>query len=218
MASNGLKRLILPVLMAAALVACSGSEPPATPVAAEGGGDAPAPGARALSIPNVGGSDENSGHNHGGPLVWDVPDSWTQVQPSSNMRYAQYSVSGSGGDGECVVFYFGPGQGGDPVANAQRWAGQFSQPDGSSSMDKMAMQDIEGSSLRLRLVEVTGTYEGGMGMGTAPAAVQPGWMLLGGIADGPDAPWFFKFTGPQATLEENREAFIGLMRSIRQEI
>ena len=29
------------------------------------------------------------------------------------MRRAQYRISGSGGDAECVVFYFGPGQGGD---------------------------------------------------------------------------------------------------------
>ncbi|NIM60930.1 MAG: hypothetical protein GTO30_04535, partial [Acidobacteria bacterium] len=104
------------------------------------------------------------------------------------------------------------------VANAERWAGQFSQPDGSNSLDKLKMQAIEGGSLQLSLVEVTGTYQGGMSTGVAPAEPEADWMLLGGIAIGPDAPWFFKFTGPRETLEENREAFVAMLRSIRQEI
>jgi hypothetical protein len=195
------------------LAACGGV--PATPQAPVETAAPDASGARTLSIPTVGGK---TSVTHHGPLKWDLPSAWTESPPSSNMRLAQYSVPGSGGNGECVVFYFGPGQGGDPLANAQRWAGQFSQPDGSNPLDKMTMQKIDGGSLALSLVEVTGTYEGGMSTGTTPAKSEPGWMLLGGIATGPDAPWFFKMTGPQATIEENREAFVGMLRSIRQEI
>jgi hypothetical protein len=40
-------------------------------------------------------------------------------------------------------------------------------------------------------------------------------MLLGAIAEGPDAPWFFKFTGPEATVRAQRQAFVGMMRSLR---
>jgi hypothetical protein len=47
-----------------------------------------------------------------------------------------------------------------------------------------------------------------------PAEEQPGAMLLGGIAVGPDAPWFFKFTGPEALLREQRPAFQRMMESI----
>jgi hypothetical protein len=39
-------------------------------------------------------------------------------------------------------------------------------------------------------------------------------MLLGGIAHGPDAPWFFKFTGPEATVREKRDDLLSLLRSI----
>jgi hypothetical protein len=151
-------------------------------------------------------------------MVWNVPTTWKTVTPSNTMRHAQYEVTGSAGNGECVVFYFGPGQGGDPMANARRWAGQFTQPDGGRSEDEMSITEIEGGSLSVQLVEVQGTYDGGMSMGRAAPQPQPGWKLLGGIAEGPDAPWFFKFTGPQATVEENREAFVTLLRSIRQEI
>jgi hypothetical protein len=55
-------------------------------------------------------------------VVWDVPEGWTAVPPASSMRKAQYRVPGPGGDGECIVFFFGVGQGGDPMANAVRWA------------------------------------------------------------------------------------------------
>ena len=204
---------ILLVALWIALVGCS-NEPAAPPLADDMNVPAPS-GARTLSVPTVGASTKSTEH---GPLKWDLPAAWTETPPSSNMRLAQYTVPGSGGDGECVVFYFGPGQGGDPLSNAQRWAGQFSQPDGSNSLDKMTMQPLEGGTLELSLVEVTGTYEGGMTMGPEPATPETGWMLLGGIASGPDAPWFFKLTGPQATLEENRQAFVDLLRSIRQEI
>ena len=133
------------------------------------------------------------------------------------MRIAQYEVAGSAGTAECAVFYFGPGQGGDPLSNAQRWARQFTQPDGSDPLDRMKMSDVDGGSLPLQMVEVTGIYDGGMAMGTAPPEQKPDYMLLGGIAQGPDAPWFFKFTGPQATVEENRDKFVALLRSIHQE-
>jgi hypothetical protein len=40
-------------------------------------------------------------------------------------------------------------------------------------------------------------------------------MLLGAIARGPDANWFFKATGPRATMEANRAAFEAMVNSIR---
>ena len=43
-----------------------------------------------------------------------------------------------------------------------------------------------------------------------------GSVLLGAIADGPDAKWFFRATGPQATLEAQRAAFDRMIRSIKR--
>ena len=150
-----------------------------------------------------------------GPLTWDVPAGWVEEQPASSMRRAQYRVPCSAGDGECVVFYFGAGQGGDPASNAARWAGQFRQPDGSSSVDSMQMSQLEGTQVPVQIVEVTGTYDGGMTMTDVPAEQMANHMLLGGIALGTDAPWFFKFTGPETTVRTQRESFVGMMESIR---
>jgi hypothetical protein len=130
------------------------------------------------------------------------------------MRKAQYRVPGPGGDAECVVFYFGPGQGGDPMSNAQRWIGQFKRPDGSPATDAAKTSTMAVGNMSVLLVEVVGTYSGGMTMGMEPAQEKPGSMLLGAIAEGPDANWFFKLTGPEATVRAQHEAFAGMLRSL----
>src|SRR5262249_45098945 len=64
----------------------------------------------------------------GADLAWTAPDAWPTVPPTSSMRKAQYRIpkaAGDAEDGECAVFYFGAGQGGDVKANVDRWAGQF---------------------------------------------------------------------------------------------
>jgi hypothetical protein len=41
-------------------------------------------------------------------------------------------------------------------------------------------------------------------------------MLLGAIAEGPDARWYFRATGPRATLAAQRAAFEAMIQSIRR--
>ena len=145
-----------------------------------------------------------------------MPAGWTSEAPSSPMRRAQYKVPGPGGDGECVVFYFGPGQGGDPMSNAQRWAGQFKQPDGRGSSEVLKTSTVQVGDLRVLLVEVGGVYSGGMTLSAEPPREMPNFMLLGAIAEGPDANWFFKVTGPEATLRAQRSAFEGMVKSLKR--
>jgi len=148
-------------------------------------------------------------------LTWALPSGWTEETPSSSMRRAQYRIPGPGGPAECVVFYFGPGQGGDAKSNAARWASQFHRADGSPVGDALKTREIKVGDIAVVLVEVMGTYAGGMGSGPA-GPERPNYMLLGAIAQGPDANWFFRATGPRATLEAQRAAFDGLIRSLRR--
>ncbi len=150
----------------------------------------------------------------GRALLWTSPPGWTVETPSTPMRRAQYRIPGPGGPGECVVFYFGPGQGGDAKTNAARWASQFRRPDGSAVGNALTTREIKVGKIVVVLVEVTGTYVGGMGGGPAGPA-RPDYMLLGAVAEGPDAPWFFRATGPRATLETQRAAFDQMIRSIK---
>jgi hypothetical protein len=144
-------------------------------------------------------------------MTWTVPAGWIEVPPTSNMRRAQYRVPGSAGDGEGVVFYFGPNQGGDPESNAARWASQFRQPDGSDSMAVLKTEQIDVGGIPVLLVEVSGTYSNLM----VSDEEMPGHRLLGAIAQGPDANWFFKLTGPEATIDEQRASFDALVQSLR---
>jgi hypothetical protein len=145
-------------------------------------------------------------------LLWDLPAGWIEEAPSSNIRRAQYRAPGEAGDAECVVFYFGPGTGGDPLSNAARWAGQFSQPDGRPSEQVMQTREISVGDLRVVLVEISGNYRNPM---VADSEIADA-MLLGAIARGPDANWFFKLTGPEETVRAQRESFESMIRSLRR--
>src|SRR6185295_19435285 len=146
-------------------------------------------------------------------LAWSTPASWIEETPSSSMRRNQYRIPGPGGDAELAVFYFGPGQGGDAMANAERWADQFTLPGGGSGRSAFQTEKLVAGGMAVLLVEVAGTYSGGMG---APSGKKAGYRLLGAIAEGPDANWFFKLTGPDATVEAERAAFRRLVASLHK--
>jgi len=152
-----------------------------------------------------------------GMLTWDTPATWTQEQPSNAMRMAQYRVPAAGGDagdGECVVFYFGPGQGGDAPSNVARWMSMFTMPEGGPVEGKVSEQKL-GDKLVTR-IEAAGTYQPtAMMMGGPPPAKQPGSMMLGAIVPGADANWFFRCIGPQKTIAANRAAFDGFIASLK---
>jgi hypothetical protein len=148
-------------------------------------------------------------------LTWTTPSGWTAETPASTMRRAQYRIPGAAGPGECAVFYFGPGEGGDAQANAKRWAAQFRRPDGSPIGDAFKTREIKVGDIPVLMVEVTGTYVGGMG-GTPSGPERANQMLLGAVAKGPDANWFFRATGPKATMEAQRQAFEGMIRSLKR--
>jgi hypothetical protein len=132
------------------------------------------------------------------------------------MRRAQYRIPGAGGPGECAVFYFGAGQGGDAQSNAARWADQFRRPDGSAIGDAVKPRQIKVDGISVLMVEVAGTYVGGMG-GTPAASQRPDQMLLGAIAEGPQANWFFRAVGPRATMEAQRTTFETMIRSLKRD-
>jgi hypothetical protein len=161
-------------------------------------------------IPNVA-----PGGEGGKAIVWTVPAGWKAEPPANPTRRAQYRVPGPGGDGECVVFYFGPGQGGDPASNAERWASQFEQPGGKPAAAAMRTRNLKVGEMKVLIVETTGTYLAG-GMMGGPVERKPGWALLGAIVEGPDANWFFKLTGPKTSLDSQRATFEGMVKSLKR--
>jgi len=151
-----------------------------------------------------------------GPIKAKVPAEWIEQTPSSSMRKAQYAlpkVAGDGEDGELAVFYFGLGQGGSVEANIERWIGQISQPDGSSSKGKAKTNKKEIGGMPITLVDVSGTYSAGM-MSNAPP--RQGYRMLAAVAETTEGPWFFKLTGPEKTIAKWSNSFDQFIGSFNQ--
>lgn len=143
-------------------------------------------------------------------IAFDLPAGWQKEPPSSSMRLAQAAIPGAAGAGQLVVFYFGPGGGGGVEDNLQRWIDQIA-AEGRSEPQRGTLQ---ANGLQVTWLDVSGTLMPS-GMGTGPTEPVPGSRLLGAVVEGPGGPWFFKATGPAATLAEQREGFLQVLRSAR---
>ncbi len=151
-----------------------------------------------------------------GGIKWNAPAAW-KAQAQRPMRAATYTVpkaSGDSEDGECAVFYFGPGQGGGVDANIKRWIGQFDAPAGGPA-DKLAKTTkATVGGFPVTRIDLTGTYKTSAGPMMQSTGSKPGYRLLGAIVEGPEGAVFFKFTGPAKTVAANQAAFETLIKSV----
>lgn len=150
-------------------------------------------------------------------LQWTAPAGWKAEGPRP-MRAATYSIALAAGDqgiAECVVNYFGPGQGGGTEANVERWKGQVLGADGKPAAAKVTKRTVRG--VPITIVDASGTYTGMGGPMMGGAKPVPGYRLLGAIAEGPGGNVFFKLTGPAKTIGAQEKQFEQLISSIQPE-
>jgi hypothetical protein len=139
-------------------------------------------------------------------VEWVDPPEWKKVTPSSGMRLASYEIPPAKGDkvpGELNVFVLG----GSVDANLKRWLDEFTAFD-----DKTVVRsDRTVNDLAQAVVELPkGTFSGGM----ATTKATENYGLLGAIISTPsEAKYFFKLTGPSATVKAAREPFYRLLDS-----
>jgi len=153
----------------------------------------------------------------GNVLSFLVPEDWKSVPAKSSMRLLQIALPGTSGpdsDGELSVFYFGPSAG-TVQMNINRWIGQFSQPDGSSSKDKAKTEEIEGKHHSSTLLDLSGTMAPSTMPGMPAQAEKTNYRLLAAIVKTPAGPWFVKATGPEETMAHWREEFVAMIKSSR---
>jgi hypothetical protein len=123
------------------------------------------------------------------------------------MRIATYRVPKAPEDaegGEATVSRVG----GTPEANIARWIGQFQ----SHGPEKRTESVVRG--LQVHVVEVEGTFLSGSMMAGSAGTPKPGWMLLGAVIEAAGTPYFFKVTGPKATISAARTSFDAWIASI----
>lgn len=144
-------------------------------------------------------------------IQWTVPATWSTGEERP-MRLTTYIVPAAAGaePGECGVFFFGTGQGGDVNSNIQRWIGQFE----DASSPQQGSQTVNG--IKITTVSVSGTYLAPGGPMMQSQGKKPNYRLLGAIAEAPDGPVFFKTVGPAATIAAAEQDFNSLVNSIQK--
>lgn len=145
---------------------------------------------------------------------WTAPPGWKNTG-STQMRAATYAVPAAPGDthpAECVVYFFGAGQGGPVDLNIQRWQEQFTDASGKPAPGRVSHPVING--MKATTLDASGSYSGlGGPMGSARPV--PGYRVLAAIVEGPGGNIFVKFTGPQPTVAAQQGAFAQMLASFK---
>ena len=198
---------LLPILLLTA--ACSSEPAPAPAPPADAAGQPAAPPADAGQFAPVTSRSPAGGTPIAAPgAIFTLPAGWISEPPSSSMRLAQARIPGAAGEGQLTVFYFGAGGGGGLESNLSRWIGQVEIDAGTQP----SRESFDSGGFRITWIEVQGTIKPST-MGMGPTEAQPGSRMLAAVVEGTQGPWYFKATGPSDTLEAEREAFLGMLRS-----
>lgn len=147
---------------------------------------------------------------------WTAPSQWKDAG-AAPMRAVTYQVplaSGDHGAAECVVYFFGQGQGGPVRANMERWQSQFQTRAGKAAEAQIGNRVIHG--LAVTTIDVSGDYTG-MGGPLGKPSVVSGYRLLGAIIENPGGNLFLKFTGPIHTVTVNQPLFEKFLESFQKQ-
>jgi len=133
-------------------------------------------------------------------LSWTAPSTW-EARPPGAMRIATYNIPGPGGAaGDFSVSSF-DGESGGELANVNRWRSQVQLP-------PIAEADLPNAVTRLSA--------NGLSFTVADLA-SPGGpnRTLGAIVPFAGSTWFFKLTGPDRFVEQQKPGFLAFLQTVR---
>jgi len=148
-------------------------------------------------------------------LKWVAPAGWAS-QGSAPFRVVTYSVPAAAGSAkaECIVYFFGPGQGGSVEANLARWQGQFSQ-NGKPAEAKVAKRTVHG--VAMTTIDLAGTYTATGGQVKEGQGPQPGYRMIAAVAEGTGGNIFIRFIGPDKAVAAGQAKYEQLLASLQKE-
>lgn len=150
-----------------------------------------------------------------GTITMQAPTAWEVVEPRFNMIEHEYSIKSEKEEGTPSRMTI-MASGGSIEANINRWSGQFSQPDGSSSEDATKVEEIEVSGVKTHIVSITGTFAERRGGPTAPPRMKRDYRMLGAIYEtGTGRSYFVKLYGDQKTIDAHEERFKAFIKSMK---
>ncbi|MEW6250850.1 MAG: hypothetical protein AB1716_09395 [Planctomycetota bacterium] len=151
-------------------------------------------------------------------LVYDPPATWRKEPiPASSIRVDQYKLLRAAGAKEDAELAVTTNIGGGVEGNITRWRAQFTTAEGKPIPDEaFVRQEFESHGLKITMVDLAGTYAGAMmGMGATTGGNQENYRMLAAVVDAPGGLWFFKLTGPAATVAEHRDEFVDFLKTVR---
>ncbi len=134
-------------------------------------------------------------------ITWTAPAAWT-AKPPSPMRKGSYAIPGSAGDADLSITAF-PGDTGGLVANLNRWRGQIALPPLAGGEVEANLVHLDANGLHFDMVDFVGTANG------VPTR------LLGAVLNRPGETWFFKLTGPEATVAAAKADFLAFIQTVK---
>lgn len=135
-----------------------------------------------------------------------VPVGWQEQPPKSEFILGEFSLPGTGGAARLTV----SSAGGGIEANLERWRGQFSRgPNDHEPRESEVTFDGQKGTL----IELSGSYTDMFGGGKPSRD----WRMLGVAVPMGATNVFVKLTGPQATVTDQREAFLKFVESAKAE-
>jgi hypothetical protein len=131
-------------------------------------------------------------------IKWKTPEGWTEVPPSS-MRYASFSApADEGGKIDISVVTF-PGDGGSDADNINRWRGQMG----------LAPIDANAVTSQVAPLKTADTTFSTTDIAADKTRTIAAWTRRDGRV------WFFKATGPNAAVEQEKPKFVKFIESVR---
>ena len=138
-------------------------------------------------------------NDSGAPRIqWKAPEGWIEVPPSS-MRYASFSAPAEGGSKIDISVVTFPGDGGSDADNINRWRGQI-------GLDPIDANTVTSEVAPLKTADTTFSTADIAGDKTRTIAA---WTRRDGRV------WFFKATGPNASVEKEKPNFVKFIESVR---
>lgn len=135
-------------------------------------------------------------------VKWQLPTGWQEL-PAGQMRVGSFAVTGENGQKADVSIIPLPGLAGSDLDNVNRWLGQLGAA--SITADEMA-----------KLAEKinVGGNEGQLFDLAGPADQKPRKRMLAAILRREGTAWFFKMTGDDALVTQQKPAYVGFLKTL----
>jgi hypothetical protein len=134
---------------------------------------------------------------------WKLPAGW-QEQPASAMRVGSFAVAGADGQKADVSIIPLVGMGGSDLDNVNRWRGQVGLPPISQEEMAKASEAVSVAGDKALLFDIAGT----------PPGETKTTRLLAAVLHREGTAWFFKMTGDDKLVAQQKPAFVGFLKDI----